>query len=120
MALPDSPLAPQPLAVAVDGETVVIRLAVPASLPFFVDHFARYPMLPGVLQLGWAVQLAQRHFGIAEPFAAVTQLKFQHPITPEAELSLQLRPERGGRIAFAYAVPSGPCSAGRLAFGRAA
>lgn len=110
-------LEPQTLAVqaTADGEWVV-RLDVPPQLPCFADHFEGAPMLPGVLQLGWAVSLAQRQFGISAPLLQVTQLKFQHPIMPGSELSLQLRRSNGGDIEFRYRTPAHDCSSGRLSF----
>ena len=116
-----STLLPQVLSVARPNDSsLVIRLAVPASLPCFADHFAAFPMLPGVLQLGWAVQLAQQYLVRAAPFSAVTQLKFQQPIEPDADLSLQLQHEPDGRVSFRYSTPAGLCSAGRLSFGASA
>ncbi|WP_051362211.1 ApeI family dehydratase [Solimonas soli] len=109
-------LDPQALAVRQpSADLVEIDLAVPAALPCFADHFPQQPMLPGVLQLGWAVRLAQRHFGIAGAMRQATQLKFQHPITPDVALTLRL--SRGGdEVAFAYATPTHACSSGKLAF----
>jgi 3-hydroxyacyl-[acyl-carrier-protein] dehydratase len=105
-------LAVRPLA---DG-AMTIRLDVPPQLPCFADHFAGAPMLPGVLQLGWAVRLAQQQFGIDTPLLQVSQLKFQHPIAPGSELSLQLR--RGGArdVEFHYRTATRDCSSGRLSF----
>jgi len=109
-------LDPQALAVRqLSADAVEVDLAVPASLPCFADHFPSYPMLPGVLQLGWAVQLAQRHFGIEAPMRQVGQLKFQHPIRPDTALTLRLT-RSGDEVAFSYATPAQACSAGRLAF----
>src|SRR3546814_9210131 len=77
-------LDPRTLAVERTADDEVrIRLAVPAQLPCFADHFPGAPMLPGVLQLGWAVRLAQQQFGIELPLQQVAQLKFQHPILPD-------------------------------------
>ncbi|MGH8444954.1 MAG: hydroxymyristoyl-ACP dehydratase [Solimonas sp.] len=114
-------LDPQPLAIQVaDENTVDIRLAVPAALPCFADHFPRGPMLPGVLQLGWAVHFARRQFGIDLPFRQAAQLKFQHPILPDSELTLRLTRGAGGDIAFRYSLPARTCSSGKLAFAAAA
>ena len=110
-------LDPQPLAVRQDAAgSVEIRLAVPATLPCFADHFPDHPMLPGVLQVGWAVRLAQQHFGIAAPLHEARQLKFQHPIQPDVALTLTLSRSGEHDVAFRYATPERLCSAGRLGF----
>ncbi|WP_051278017.1 ApeI family dehydratase [Solimonas flava] len=114
-------LDPQPLAVRPDGDDAIeIQLAVPAALPCFADHFPSYPMLPGVLQLGWAVRLAQQHFGLAGPMQEVAQLKFQHPIRPDSALTLRLVRSGAREIAFSYRSADRACSAGRLSFADAA
>ena len=112
-------LDPLPLAVTAADDGIEIRLDVPASLPCFADHFAGAPMLPGVLQLGWAVRLAQQQFGIAAPLRQVQHLKFQHPIAPGVALSLHLRREGAQDIGFRYSTPQQACSSGRLHFAEA-
>lgn len=114
-------LDPQTLAIEqTANDEIRIRLAVPAQLPFFADHFPGSPMLPGVLQLGWAVRLAQQQFGIEQPLQQVAQLKFQHPILPDRELWLRLRRSAAQQVSFHYDTAAQACSSGRLQFADAA
>lgn len=113
-------LDPHTLAVERTDDEIRIRLAVPAQLPCFADHFPGAPMLPGVLQLGWAVRLAQQQFGIERPLQQVAQLKFQHPILPGRELWLRLRRSAPLQVSFHYDTTAQACSSGRLHFADAA
>lgn len=73
-----------------------LEIDVNGDLMAFDGHFPQGAILPGVVQLDWAVQLAQSHFGSAIPpcFVRVDALKFQRPVVPgmRIELSLQWRP----------------------------
>ena len=93
-----------------------LELHVPASLPYFPHHFPDHGMLPGVVQLGWAILFAARHLGFDGPMRKVTNLKFLHPIQPGTDLTLSL--ERVGErdVAFSYSTPRRQCSSGRLKF----
>lgn len=95
---------------------VRLRLDVPPQLVCFADHFPGEPLLPGVVQLGWAVQLAQQQFGIGTPLHQVVQLKFQSPIRPGCELALHLQRRSPFEIVFRYAHPQRDCASGRLQF----
>lgn len=109
-------LDPLPLAIVAGDDHIEIRLDVPPELPCFADHFAGAPMLPGVLQLGWAVRFAQQQYGIHAPLTQVQHLKFQHPITPGSALTLHLQRSGERDIRFRYATPDHACSSGRLNF----
>jgi 3-hydroxyacyl-[acyl-carrier-protein] dehydratase len=93
-----------------------LTLAIAASLPYFRDHFPGQPMLPGVVQLGWAVRCAQDEFGIDAPVRRIGPLKFQHPIGPGDAVTLRLERQDAHTVAFTYDSPRGPYSNGRLAF----
>jgi len=65
----------------------------PPDLPCFAGHFPGQPLLPGVLQLHWAVRLAE-HFWPRQlactKFAGLSRVKFKAPIEPGAVLEVQL------------------------------
>ncbi|HUP91112.1 MAG TPA: hypothetical protein VM074_02615 [Solimonas sp.] len=96
------------------GNTVEIDLHVQRDLEYFPHHFPGQPMLPGVVQLGWAIGQAQRQFGLA-PVRRLSNLKFLHPIAPGLDLVLRLE-RAAGDVAFSYATPTRTYSSGRLRF----
>lgn len=92
-------------------------LSVTADLAVFDGHFEALPVLPGVAQLGWAVELARGCFALPQGFQRVDALKFQRPVLPpvELELSLHWRSETA-QLAFRFASAAGVHSSGRVVF----
>ena len=73
------------------------------------------PVLAGVVQVRWAVEIARRLMHTAGGPGSIRQLKFKSPIRPEALLDLTLtRSEGTSAIAFAFRSASGEHSSGRL------
>ncbi|KII32336.1 AMP-binding protein [Pseudomonas fluorescens] len=113
-------LAPRPKApevleqVVVDGEWS-LQLAVPPDLAYFSGHFPRAPVLPGVVQVEWALKLGQQLMNLPEKFAGMEVLKFQQLVRPGDEVQLHLRfdPARG-KLYFAYRNETATCSSGRI------
>ena len=64
---------------------------VPADHPAFAGHFPGHPIVPGVVLLDRAVQMAQRLRGGPLAGWQVTQVKFLSPCGPDDELVFVLR-----------------------------
>jgi len=73
------------------------------------------PVLPGVVQIDWAMRLADRCFGLAKPVADDFQIKFSRVIGPGVALVLilALDPTRH-RLSFEYRVDDRIMSSGRV------
>ncbi|WP_445679402.1 AMP-binding protein [Radicibacter daui] len=82
-----------------------VRLRLDEKLLYFKGHFAEFALLPGVVQLDWAVELARTLFEMPADLSEVGPLKFRRPLVPGAEVDLVLEqdPQRP-RIAFRYLV----------------
>ena len=94
---------PEILGESREGTCARYRLRVPASLQHFRDHFPRYPILPGVVQLDWAVRLARRSFAGLELSFAFDNFKCRAPIAPDTELELVLQHNAKRRsVSFEY------------------
>lgn len=108
---------PTILSLVHEGDGLVAELALAPELLYFRGHFPEHPILPGVVQIGWAEQLGRRHFPLPARFLALEALKFQDLILPGARLclTLQFKPEKG-KLEFSYESASGRHSAGRLVF----
>ncbi|MCP8635644.1 AMP-binding protein [Pseudomonas mosselii] len=108
-------MAPEVLEHSRQGEELHLRLAVPLDLACFPGHFPQTPVLPGVVQVDWALALATSHLHLAQRFAGMEVLKFQQLVRPGDELLLTLRFDADrGKLYFAYACAGQPCSSGRI------
>ena len=114
-------IAPRPTRVepvsveARDGEWR-LELQVPLDLAHFTGHFPQTPVLPGVVQVDWAQQLARQLIGdLPARFAGMEVLKFQQLVRPGDTLQLTLRfdTERS-KLYFAYHNGEAACSSGRI------
>jgi 3-hydroxymyristoyl/3-hydroxydecanoyl-(acyl carrier protein) dehydratase len=108
-------LLPETLSLTVSGASAAYRLRVPAALEHFRGHFPGFPILPGIVQLDWAVRLGRRHFeGLGES-TGVDNFKCQALVFPEAELSLELRRDGTG-LHFRYFDAQRTYSSGKILF----
>jgi len=76
-------------------------LALAPDLEAFRGHFPGDPLLPGVVQVDWAVRLGEAAFGPLGAFRGLGPLKFLAPIRPLEALELTLAAEPG-RLRFQY------------------
>jgi acyl-coenzyme A synthetase/AMP-(fatty) acid ligase/3-hydroxymyristoyl/3-hydroxydecanoyl-(acyl carrier protein) dehydratase len=112
------PKAPEVLEqVETDGEWS-LQLSVPPDLAYFSGHFPKAPVLPGVVQVEWALNLGRQLLNLTGPFAGMEVLKFQQLVRPGDEIQLHLRfdPERS-KLYFAYRNDTATCSSGRILLG---
>ncbi|MCK9237303.1 MAG: AMP-binding protein, partial [Thiopseudomonas sp.] len=92
-----------------------LELKIPHDLAYFSGHFPSAPVLPGVVQVDWALHLAQQHMSLPNDFAGMEVLKFQQLVRPADEVSLSLRFEpRKNKLYFAFTMADTPCSSGRI------
>lgn len=104
---------------ASDGEWS-LQLSVPPDLTYFSGHFPKAPVLPGVVQVEWALNLGRQLLNLDGAFAGMEVLKFQQLVRPGDEIQLHLRfdAERG-KLYFAYRNDTATCSSGRILLGPA-
>lgn len=96
-------------------DEVLVSLMLPADLDVFRGHFPDTPVLPGVAQLDWAMRLAARCFGLADPVAQDFQVKFSGMIRPGVALLLALKIDSAKqRLSFEYRVDQRIMSSGRI------
>lgn len=92
-----------------------LQLNVPPDLAYFSGHFPTAPVLPGVVQVKWAMELGLRLLNLPTRFAGMEVLKFQQLVRPGDRISLALRfdAERS-KLYFAFRNGDAPCSSGRI------
>ena len=86
-----------------DAPALRFDLRVPTTLAHFAGHFPGLPILPGVVQIDWAIRLASDHVAGVREVTSIDRLKFMAPVGPGALLTLRLThdPARH-RVQFAY------------------
>ncbi|BBP56959.1 AMP-binding protein [Pseudomonas sp. St316] len=112
------PKAPEVLEhVETDGEWN-LQLVVPADLAYFSGHFPTAPVLPGVVQVDWALSLGRQLLDLPPRFVGMEVLKFQQLVRPGDQVQLHLRFDRErGKLYFAYRNDTAACSSGRIVLG---
>ncbi len=100
-----------------ESGATLLDLDIHPELEHFRGHFPEGALLPGVVQLDWAIREGQRRFGPFGAFRGLRVLKFQRPITPGMRVTLELThlPAKGA-IAFAYDSAAGRHAAGQAIF----
>lgn len=105
------------LAEARSADTLHYELRVPPTLVHFAGHFPGLPILPGVVQVHWAMHLAAEHVPAVRALASVDRLKFMAPVPPGAVLNLTLAHDAArGRVQFAYRLSGRECASGVIVY----
>jgi len=108
---------PQVLTLEINQEAIVLGLKVSEDLLYFADHFAAYPILPGVVQLAWAEYFGKLFFAISKPFSCMDTVKFLKTIQPGDELTLTLSwKAEMAKLYFNFSSKQGIHSSGRMVY----
>jgi 3-hydroxymyristoyl/3-hydroxydecanoyl-(acyl carrier protein) dehydratase len=87
----------------VDAAEAQLVLVVPTNLAYFEGHFPAAPVVPGVVQIKWALASARRCLGVTGMVAGVEALKFQQVMGPETEVTLDLKfSAETGKLNFSF------------------
>lgn len=103
-------------AVRRSGAQAELDLFIPGALEFFPDHFPRLAILPGVVQIDWAVTLARAHLDVRGVFRGMRNIKFVNPVMPDTALVLALDHSTPGELSFRYRRAERMFSSGRVLF----
>jgi acyl-coenzyme A synthetase/AMP-(fatty) acid ligase/3-hydroxymyristoyl/3-hydroxydecanoyl-(acyl carrier protein) dehydratase len=105
------------LAEARSADTLHYELRVPPTLVHFAGHFPGLPILPGVVQVHWALHLATQHVPAVHALASIDRLKFMAPVPPGAVLDLTLAHDAARRrVQFSYRLGDRECASGLIVY----
>ena len=93
---------PRLLSVQVEADGYRLLVLVDKDLDWFRGHFPGTPVLPGVVQLHWAVRIACSLFDIDATPETVNRLKFQNIVAPPRVIELEVGRPDGGRVPFTF------------------
>lgn len=88
-------------------------LYVHPSIRWFDGHFPGRPLLPGVVQVDWAVRCAALQGFSPADFAGLSGVKFPAPVTPGSVVALTLR-AAADRVALRAETHAGVCALGTV------
>jgi len=106
--------------VAVDDarRILVCELLVPHDLRIFHGHFPAVPIVPGVVQVGWVVELARQHGVAAGRCFGIVTAKFRRLVQPGMRLAARIEAGPGaGQCQFTFELDGAAVATGRLQFG---
>jgi 3-hydroxymyristoyl/3-hydroxydecanoyl-(acyl carrier protein) dehydratase len=94
-----------------------LELEVPRDLYFLRGHFDDFPVVPGVVQLQWAIEWAAEWLGAERNVRGVEALKFKQLLSAGDRFRLRLeRTEDSGKLRFRLWNERGEFSSGRLLY----
>ena len=111
-------LLPQVLSIQKEADAATLHIMVPADLDYFRGHFPGQPILPGVVQVDWAIRFAREHLLVpADGFVALRMLKFSAPVRPGDRLLLHISWQAdSGRLHFTYSAGDRKYASGQAVF----
>ena len=105
MTLALSALQPETISESRSDSWLERMLRVPADLACLGDHFPDFPVVPGVVQLAWAIDAAAALLGISPEVSEISRLKFRTLLRPGQDF--RLRVERLTRGGFEFQLDAG-------------
>lgn len=98
-------------------QRALFELKIPPDLFYFEGHFPAAPILPGVVQIDWAITYGRQSFDLPPFFRGMHLLKFQNVISPGMTVTLELLHDSAkSLLAFRLYSPLGQHASGRILF----
>lgn len=99
------------------ADTVTLELSFDEHLPCLQGHFPDHPILPGVVQVDWAIALGRQHCGIAGAFTGMQSIKFMRIMQPNNDYQLLLKWQADkAQLHYSYQQGDQTCSSGKIQF----
>ncbi|WP_295802372.1 AMP-binding protein [uncultured Microbulbifer sp.] len=121
----DTPQAMLPQVTAsrlLDGDDASVQrarvsLRIPGDLPCLPGHFADAPVVPGVVQIDWAVHFARQLLQVPGEFSGMENIKFKQLLVPQEQAELELAFDRDKqRLSYRFFWQADEFSSGRVSF----
>ncbi|MCH9691953.1 MAG: AMP-binding protein [Gammaproteobacteria bacterium] len=102
---------------SVENYSARISLSIPATLPCLPGHFEDSPIVPGVVQVDWAMHFGRELLNIGGQFFAMEVIKFKQLLIPEEKVQLELEfNQKKNKLNFRFHCQSNEYSSGKLCF----
>lgn len=105
------------LDLSVNDTDLSATLSIPENLVYFDGHFDELAVLPGVVQVHWAIEMARKYLPVTGDFTSIDVLKFMRVIRPEDIVTLNItnHPQKN-TIDFSYSTGETIHSKGKVGF----
>jgi 3-hydroxymyristoyl/3-hydroxydecanoyl-(acyl carrier protein) dehydratase len=84
-------ILPTVLDKTLSPDEVTLKLSIAPDTHWFTGHFPDEPVLPGVVQVDWALHYAEEIGFSPASFVGFSRVKFKAVVRPETELELNIR-----------------------------
>ncbi|WP_323846039.1 AMP-binding protein [Microbulbifer magnicolonia] len=103
-----------------NAQSARVVMTIPADLACLPGHFDKAPVVPGVVQIDWAMHYGRELLGLSERFSSMEVIKFKQLLVPGecAVLELEFNPHKN-KLKFRFcsdADDSREYSSGQLCF----
>ena len=107
---------PRVLSVHEEPSQYCLQMDISPQLDWFQGHFPGNPVLPGVVQLHWAVIVSMAYFGFESVPAEIKRLKFKNVVIPPRVVELTVSRSGENEVKFTYTGLGLQHSEGKLIF----
>lgn len=106
---------PKTISQTTNQESVILMLAIEPALDAFAGHFDAAPIIPGVVQIQWALAFNNQYLTPvhSNDIERMDALKFQQVIQPNSTIRLSLE-RKENRILFSFSSDAGMHSSGKV------
>ena len=95
-------------------DSVLLNLTINADLRCFRGHFDDVAVVPGVVQLDWAIIFAREYLLMQGDVLDVSVLKFQKLLLPEMKVQLEILKKSPKKFTFNYCMDDDKFSSARV------
>lgn len=101
----------------ITADAALFTLRIPKNLIYFDGHFEQIAVVPGVVQIHWAIDFARRQLDLKGVFSHMEAIKFKELLLPGQQLQLELRHfGPSNKLEFRYHATEDEYSSGRIYF----
>ncbi len=93
---------------------VLLNLTLNANLRCFRGHFEDVAIVPGVVQLDWAITFARMYLNMLGNVQTVSVLKFQKLLLPDMKVVLEIVKKSPQKFTFSYSMGTDKFSSARV------